>query len=95
VGLQESHSNSKDTSRARSEETAGTTVRTRETYGRRREDSGDIGDKKYGRKIRLQKLRVNPGQCPLDPEHRLLAGSLGIPHISYIISINKDKVPPV
>jgi hypothetical protein len=24
-----------------------------------------------------------------------LAGSLGTPHVSYIISINKDKVPPV
>jgi hypothetical protein len=33
-------------SRARSEETAGTAVRTRETYTRRREDSRDIGDKK-------------------------------------------------
>jgi hypothetical protein len=33
-------------SRARSEETAGTAVRTRETYRRTREDSGDIGNKK-------------------------------------------------
>jgi hypothetical protein len=32
-------------SRARREETTGTAVRTRETYRRRREDSGDIGDK--------------------------------------------------
>jgi hypothetical protein len=32
-------------SRAKSEETTGTAVRTRETYRRRREDSGDIGDK--------------------------------------------------
>jgi hypothetical protein len=35
------------------------------------------------------------GQCPLDPDHWSLAGSLGTPHVSYIISINKDKVPPV
>jgi hypothetical protein len=35
------------------------------------------------------------GQCPLDPEHGSLAGSLGTPHISYITSINKDKVPPI
>jgi hypothetical protein len=35
------------------------------------------------------------GQCPLDPEHGSLAGSLGTPHVSYIISINKDKVPPI
>jgi hypothetical protein len=33
-------------SRTRSEETAGTAVRTRETYRRRREDSSDIGEKK-------------------------------------------------
>jgi hypothetical protein len=30
-----------------------------------------------------------------DPEHKSLAGSLGTPHVSYIISINKDKVPPI
>jgi hypothetical protein len=42
-----SHTTTRSTpSRARSEETIGTTVRTRETYMRRREDSGDIGDKK-------------------------------------------------
>jgi hypothetical protein len=32
--------------RARSEETAGTAIRPRETYKRRRENSGNIGDKK-------------------------------------------------
>jgi hypothetical protein len=32
-------------SRARSKETTGTTIRTREAYRKRREDSSDIGDK--------------------------------------------------
>jgi hypothetical protein len=38
-------------SRARSEETAGTAVRPRETYKRRREDPGDIGDKNNKRVV--------------------------------------------
>jgi hypothetical protein len=42
-------------SRARSKETAGTTIRSRKAYRKRREDSSDIGDKtnrKLSRKIR-------------------------------------------
>jgi hypothetical protein len=27
--------------------------------------------------------------------HRSLAGSLGSPYVSYILSINKDNVPPI
>jgi hypothetical protein len=76
--------------------TVGTAIRTRQAYRRRRENLGGIGDKvrqKQNRKIRLQKPRAVPGQCPLDPEHRSLAGSLGSPCVSYITSINKDKFP--
>jgi hypothetical protein len=41
-----SHTTTRRTpSRARSEKTVGTVVRPRETYRRRREDLGDIGDK--------------------------------------------------
>jgi hypothetical protein len=46
-------------------------------------------------KIRLLKPQAIVGQCPLDPEHGTLAGSLGTPHVSSITSINKDKVPPI
>jgi hypothetical protein len=44
--------------------------------------------------------RADALPCPtesfaLDPEHKSPAGSFGTPHVSYIISINKDKVSPI
>jgi hypothetical protein len=62
------------------------TIYSKGSYNGGGEDFYNINNKhtKSGRirKIRLLSHELSIGQCPLDPEHRSLAGPLGTSHVS-------------